>query len=474
MKLGPLEISWTRGVGASGARPLDSSAARPLGSSGARPLDSSGARLAEAGARRAPLQQLGLPGTPIFSGFLRDIGEYNPQLEGQAAVRTYEKMRRSDAQVSATLLACELPIRAATWEVRPGGSTPTDREIAAFVRENLFGGLEYTSPSGVKTSQSWDDVLRNALLMLAFGASAHEEIYTVDGERVRLARLAPRLPVTFYRWLTDTDGETLLGLQQYGYRNSRFESVTIPAARLAVFTFNQEGANFFGRSMLRPAYMHWYMKHQLYRIDAIAGERNGLGVPTIEQGPDSSKEDREAATKWVQQLAAHEKTGMSLPSGWKFALKGVEGNVRDLYNSIQHHNIEISRTALAFFMNLGLGPRAGGNRALGESQTDFFFLALQATADQIARTVSYTTIKELVDFNWEGVTRYPQLSVANLRARNFAETLDLLARLAQSRIVAPYPELAQYVTREMGLPEKRESGFRSQESEEEPDTPIEE
>jgi hypothetical protein len=450
MKLGPLEISWTQ---------RDAAALAAAG------------RMAEAANPKSeirnPKSPSGLTGTPVFGGFLRDLGEYNAQLEGLTAIRTYEKMRRSDAQVAATLLACELPIRAASWDVRPASDDPEDRAIAGFVRENLFGGLEYVSPSGVKTSQSWDDVLRNALLMLAFGAAAHEEIYAIDGAMVRLARLAPRLPLTFYRWITDTDGETLLALNQYGYRNARFESVEIPVDRLAVFTLNQEGANFFGRSMLRPAYLHWYIKHQLYKIDAIAGERNGLGIPTIEQGPGSSKEDREAAAQWVQALAAHEKTGLSLPSGWKFSLTGVAGNVRDLYNSIQHHNIEISRTALAFFMNLGLGARAGGNRSLGETQTDFFFLALQATADQIARTVTYTAIRELVDYNWEGLARYPQLTVANLRARNFGETLDLLTRLAQTGVVAPYPELTQYVTRELGLPERQEPAFRSQASGEE-------
>jgi hypothetical protein len=431
MKLGPVEISWTT-----------RSAAVPAAS--------------DAGKMPAH-HPIGLPGTPIFGGFLKDFGEYNSQLEGLPAIRTYEKMRRSDAQVAATLLACELPIRAAHWDVLPASDAPEDREIARLVRENLFGGLEYVSPSGVKVSQCWDDVLRNALLMLAFGAAAHEEIYAVDGARVRLARLAPRLPITFYRWITDADGETLLALNQYGYRNASFESVEIPADRLAVFTFNQEGANFFGRSMLRPAYMHWYIKHQLYRIDAIAGERNGLGVPTIEQGPNGSKEDREAAAKWVTQLAAHEKTGVSLPHGWTFSLKGVEGNVRDLYNSIQHHNIEISRTALAFFMNLGLGPRAGGNRALGDSQTDFFFLAVQATADHLARTLNATCIKRLVDFNWEGVRRYPTLAVSNLRARSFDQVLDTLARLSQTGVMAPYPELAQYITRELGLPQPAES-----------------
>ena len=402
---------------------------------------------------RAETVPVGLPGTPVFHGFLQDFGEYNPQLEGLTAIRTYEKMRRSDAQVAATLLACELPIRAANWDVLPASSDPLDQEIAQFVKDNLFGGLEYVSPSGVKTSQCWDDVLRNALLMLAFGASAHEEIYAVDGDRVRLARLSPRLPITFYRWITDIDGETLVALNQYGYRNSNFESVEIPVDRLTVFTFNKEGANFFGRSMLRPAYMHWYIKHQLYRIDAIAGERNGLGVPTIEQGPNTSKEDRLAAQAWVTQLAAHEKTGLALPAGWKFSLQGVQGQVRDLFNSIEHHNIEISRTALAFFMNLGQSSKSSGNRALGQEMTDFFFLAVQATADQIARTITATSVRRLVDYNWDGVERYPTLTVSNLRARDLDTTLTALSQLATANVVAPYPELAQHIARELGLPQ---------------------
>jgi len=434
MKLGPIDIQWRN------ARLAESQVNVPM----------------ERTAASAETLPVGLPGTPVFHGFLEDFGEYNPQLEGLTAIRTYEKMRRSDAQVAATLLACELPIRAANWDVLPASPDPLDREIAQFVKENLFGGLEYVSPAGAKTTQCWDDVLRNALLMLPFGAAAHEEIYAVDGSSVRLARLAPRLPVTFYRWITDVDGETLLALNQYGYRNSNFESVEIPVDRLAVFTFNKEGANFFGRSMLRPAYMHWYIKHNLYRIDAIAGERNGLGIPTIEQGPNASKEDRQAAASWVTQLAAHEKTGIALPPGWKLTLQGVQGQVRDLFNSIEHHNIEISRTALAFFMNLGQSSRSSGNRALGQEMTDFFFLAVQATADQIARTITATAVKRLVDYNWDGVERYPTLQVSNLRARSLDQTLTALSQLATANVVAPYPELAQHIARELGLPQPPE------------------
>jgi hypothetical protein len=436
MKLGPIEVNW-RGT-------------KLTESQNATPLERTTARL-----QGGPV---GLPGTPFFHGFMMDPGEYNPALEGLPAIRTYEMMRRSDAQVAATLLACELPVRSANWDVQAASDSARDGEIAAFVRENLFGGLEYESPSGVKTTQCWDDVLRNAMLMLTFGAAAHEEIYAVDGERVRLAKLAPRPPFTFYRWITDLDGETLLALNQYGYRNASFESVEIPTDRLAVFTFNQEGANFFGRSMLRPAYLHWYVKQQLYRIDAIAGERNGLGVPTIEQAANSSMEDRQAAQQWVTQLAAHEKTGMVLPTGWKFTLQGVQGQTRDLYKSIQHHNVEISRTALAFFMNLGQAHPATGSRALAKSQTDFFFTAVQATAEYVARQLSATVVKRLVDYNWEGVARYPVVTVSNLQARNLTDVFQALSQLAQAGLVEPFPELAQYVARELGLPQPPPDG----------------
>ena len=113
-----------------------------------------------------------------------------------------------------------------------------------------------------------------------------------------------------------------------------------------------------------------------------------------------------------------------------------------------------------FSPNLGLGPRAGGNRSLGESQTDFFFLAVQATADHIARVISSTAVRRLVDFNWEGPAltgRYPTLAVSNLRARSFDQVLEMLARLAQTGVVAPYPELAQYICHELGLPKPQEA-----------------
>ncbi len=66
---------------------------------------------------------MGLPGTPITSGFIRELGEYNPKLEGINGIWTYQEMRRGDGQVAGTLRACKLPIMSARWEVVPGDVT---------------------------------------------------------------------------------------------------------------------------------------------------------------------------------------------------------------------------------------------------------------------------------------------------------------------------------------------------------------
>ncbi len=87
----------------------------------------------------------GMAGTNIIDGYLEE--EYNPQLTGRKGMETFDKMRRSDAQVSAVLLAMELPIRNAFWDIEPAKNeenevTPEYQEQADFVKENLFERMQ--------------------------------------------------------------------------------------------------------------------------------------------------------------------------------------------------------------------------------------------------------------------------------------------------------------------------------------------
>jgi hypothetical protein len=302
-------------------------------------------------------------------------------------------------------------------------------------------------------------VVRNALLMLDFGCAAHEDVWTVDGSFVRLRKLAARMPITFYRWHTEADGETLLALEQYGYRGGRYLNVLLPAEKCTVFTYQQEGANFWGISLLRAMYPHWYVKSQLYRIDAIACERNSLGVPVYRLAPGFSSQDRDAAYSFVTQLAAHEATGMVEPPGDAnsgFRIVGYEGRVRDLGPSIEHHNVMISRAALALFMDLGQAEH--GSRALGKEHGDFFLLALQNLADQVALQITNTTVRRLVSYNFGEHAPVPRLVAANVQARGLTDIVDALTQFAQAGLVVSETNLRNYIREELALPQESARG----------------
>lgn len=399
-------------------------------------------RPAPATGQRFDAAELGATGTPIFGGFLRELGEYNPELQGLEAYRVYERMRRGDGQVAATLMAIKLPIRSAEWTIQePDKATPVEKEATEFVRSCLMEELDL------------DFILRNALLMLDFGAAVHEDVYYLSGQQVRLQKCAPRLPLTFYRWICENDSDNLVALEQMGYRGGEYIVTQIPVDKMSLFTYNQEGANFTGQALLRPMYQHWFIKSNLYKIEAIAAERNGMGVPNIAMGTQAKNEDRLAAIDWLRSVATNQSTGLLLPDGWKFALSGVVGMTHDPQKAIEHHNSMISMCGLAQFMNLGQGER-GGSRALGTTMSDFFYLGLQSTANHVGRVISNTTVKRLCDLNFTGLKSYPRLVPQQILSIKLESVVDALSKLGSPGIdmVRDDDELEAYLRQRMGLP----------------------
>src|SRR5208283_5931764 len=111
---------------------------------------------------------MGLPGTPITSGFVRDLGEYNPKLEGLNGIWTYQEMRRGDGQVAGTLRACKLPILSAKWEIVPGDvsstATPgcaiagTGKSACATNTGKSAGATVSSTGAGVQTADKAKEV----------------------------------------------------------------------------------------------------------------------------------------------------------------------------------------------------------------------------------------------------------------------------------------------------------------------------
>lgn len=263
-------------------------------------------------------------------------------------------MRRSDAQVYATLTAMELPIRSTLWYIDAGETTDeageetiTDQDyaIAAFVEDALFARMEIT----------FDEFLRQALTMLTFGFSVFEKVYKVEGDKIYIKKLSQRLARTVWQWKRSESGRP--GIVQFVPMNDEGKpaNIEIPAEKLLVFTFRKEGDNFEGVSVLRSAYKHWYVKDTLIKLDAVKHERQAIGIPVLSLPDIHTNEDEDEAELILANLRATEKSYVVLPGEkWKFEFANMgAGTTADVEKSMLFHNREISKNILAQFLELG-------------------------------------------------------------------------------------------------------------------------
>lgn len=385
---------------------------------------------------------LGGSGTNIFAGIITE--EYNPTLSGIKGIKIYDEMRKSDATVRAAMQACQLPIRRANWFIKTASEDKKDIEIRDFVERALFDEMSIT----------WDDFLRQALLMLPFGVMVFEKVYDIkeiDGvNRVIWKKFGPRMPVSITHWET-SDGEP--GIQQLLPTTGK--SVSIPLEKLLVFVNEIEGENWWGTSVFRAAYKHWYMKSQIEKIDAVAHERQGLGVPAVTLPPTHTDEDVTKAENILKNLRASEKGYLIEYDGISVEFKDMKANTtRDPSRAIAYHNRQIVLSVLAQFLDLGSG--SSGSRSLSEDHTSLFLQSLEAIANGFTDVINKYAIKELVDLNFENVEVYPELDYNGISRVDVDKLSTAYQRFQQSGGLKPTKRDDQYVRELMGLPENTE------------------
>ena len=301
--------------------------------------------------------EIGDTGTEILSGIVTE--EYNTKLQDVQGIGVYDEMRKSDGTIKAVVLATSLPIRRAKWFVKSATEDEGDKEIADFVSAALF---EYMSIT-------WDDLLRQALLSLPLGVMLFEKVFTVrtiDGvDRIVWKKFAPRLPKSIQKWEMENGKSGIQQLKQSG------DIVNIPIEKLLIFVNEMEGENGWGTSILRAAYKHWYIKNNFYKIDAIAFERQGLGVPYAKMPENYTEADRAKAETILKNLRAHQQAFIIEPHDYDIGFKDMMAKtLRDPKESIMHHNREIVKGVLATFLELGASD--SGSRALSEDQSGLF------------------------------------------------------------------------------------------------------
>ena len=400
------------------------------------------------------LNAKGASGTYIVNGFLE--ADYNPKLAGEKGLEKYDEMRRSDSKVRQSLMVCKLPILSTEWyfeaavDPETGVTGEAEEDVKDFCEKAFFEKME----------QPWPEHLAEVLTCLEFGFSLFEKVYTADDddEFIWIKKFGSRKQTTVVKWETE-DGEpgivqqlpsTITDPDHENYGKSK---ISIPAAKLLLFTYQKEGDDYAGISILRSAYRHWYIKDALYKFDAIRHERQGVGIPYIKLPKGANEKDKVEARLILKNIRANEQGGVILPNtNWEFGFVDLQaGNVSDIWKSIDHHNQEIANNVLAMFLNLVSGD--GGSRALSEDQSDFFLLANEALANMIEDVYNRHVVPELVDLNFE-VQNYPKLRHRKLGSVDYSTISSVLSTLVGAGVIESDEDLEEWARDIIDAPKK--------------------
>lgn len=320
-----------------------------------------------------------------------DFYENVPALSFPLSTQTYAKMRK-DPQISAVLKAYTYPLRMGTYGINPKGCRD---EVARFVADAwglpIVGDNDGPGPARRRGVQ-WKNHMRVALLMLPFGFSPFAIRYDVGGNPIRatLAELSERLPQTITDIRLNSDG-SIKEVYQNGNKGPMLPN------QLLWYAHEREGANWQGRSMISESYGPWLLKNEMWRVLAQSSRRFGMGIPQVTAPAGSPPADITKAAELASGYRAGDQSGVGLPNGYSFDLKGLSGSVPDTLGFIHYLDAQIATSALAEILNLDTAST--GNRALGDTVIGLLQMSWRAVADELTDTATTMNI-QMVDYNF--------------------------------------------------------------------------
>lgn len=357
-------------------------------------------------------------GTERFGGFF--LEEFNQEWRDEKRVENVEKMRRTDSTVKAVLNAVKAPLLSTKWRIDGG-----EEDIREFVEHSIFG-----------MDRSWKEFLREALAYLDFGYYCFEIIYGLKNGRVTVIDLAPRIPRSIQFW--EIAGKQF-GITQFirtddkSLENKRV--LEIPSEKLLILTNDKEGDDVTGQSILRSAYKPFKIKDVLYRIQGIAAERHGVGVPVLNLPDTAGAAEKSKAEEMLENLRSNEKAFIVLPGkkeDWDLRILTPAGNPQGdaIGKAIEHHDRRILMAVLASF--LGLGADSTGSFALSKDQSSFFLKHCEDKANYFEEQFNKQVIKRMVDISFGPQEKYPYLCHNHLGDIDFKEMSEVMKTLTDS------------------------------------------
>lgn len=357
---------------------------------------------------RAPLlkQELAISQeSAIASRF--ELLQYNPDdLFTRKGVRTLEKMATTDDTIAMCLTSLKMMALSAGYRIDAASEDPLDERIADEVAENfenMVGSLR--------------EKLFSIMGALDLGVSFHEKVWDKWPEgsefagHIRLTTLKSKNPRWFNAAQDDFGniiGFVMISAPAYGRK--------IPTRKMLVYSGQKRYENVWGTARARALYDWWYLKGLAKASLAVLLQKYGKDTPIGFVPPNMSPADKASFLNALANLARN--AAATMPEGVKIDfMKSDINSVKGCLEVIEKADQQMTKVILGQVSSSGTssqqsGGKGSGNQQGGSSKGGAQEQTLDMYLDYICGDLSENPfaelIKEIVDFNYDGVTRYPK------------------------------------------------------------------
>lgn len=328
-----------------------------------------------------------------------------------------------------------------------------DTQAAWFISSNLWGWPypEYASRT------PWDKLKREALNCVDFGAAFFERRYAWRdgplGPRVCVDATWYMEPESISEIQIDREGELLRVVQliSFTYHDAEGKlqttvaNVDIPAEEMLAFIYQQEGADFGGRALLRILHGSWKRHGWMTRVRVIDCVRRGAPPPMIELD-ETWDDDR---LDELENLAMRLATGDLSEQAWGVNTPGVKLsylNVESQRPDLEHPISSEEETMRAVFGTESF-TEGGGSLARAKEQTPYFNLTLLALSRLFIGVIHSQVIQPLIQLNWFGAG-VPEHRQPGVVPRDMGMTQEMV----KAKGVLLTGDVLQVIHEEMDLP----------------------
>ena len=350
---------------------------------------------------------------------------------------TYLKMIEQDAQIASGISLFRLAIMSKPWDIKFSDEFkhPKRDEILKFIKnqyQNLGSDPDYPG--------TFEDFLREFMLAPALGFSVGEPVYwwNKKSKMVELKKLKC-LPHESIKFKTDEYGN-LEKIEQSFYSGGDINELK-PLDKYLIWVHGMRGGNYYGTSILKSAYKHWYIKEFLLKIWNLYLERKATPVPVGKTHPSRMKDLK----KYLDNLEA--KSSLVLSTDDVVDVLRMDGSAaKEFMNAIKYHDTMMYRAMMT--PTLLMGQEDVGARALGDTHLLVFMWVINSDKAAIVEH-TYKINKTLVMANWGEMEEYPRLYIPDLSDIELKDFGDLMYKMVMVGVFNPQEE---WIRKRFGAP----------------------